>query len=174
MTLWKQGSIRCSRSCPASDHFLNPPASASAALLPIGTALVTEFAPRRIRATMIVMGVVGVALGGGLAGLVAAQFMSIYGSRARPTRPRRRCPEQTEPLAPRCACPPTSPISFSRIRLRGANDGEAAAAPCRPTRPSSGNATLRHHPDPHRKPLVTQATVTSIVVCQREGGADAL
>src|ERR1700674_1432054 len=43
------------------------------------------------------------------------------------------CPEQTEPLAPRCACPPTSPISFSRIRLRGANDGEAAAAPCRPT-----------------------------------------
>jgi MFS family permease len=52
-------------------------------VLPIGTALVTEFAPRRIRATMIVMGVVGVALGGGLAGLVAAQFMSIYGSRAR-------------------------------------------------------------------------------------------
>ena len=48
-------------------------------VLPIGTALVTEFAPRRIRATMIVMGVVGVALGGGLAGLVAAQFMSIYG-----------------------------------------------------------------------------------------------
>jgi len=48
-------------------------------VLPIGTALVTEFAPRRIRATMIVMGVVGVALGGGLAGLVAALFMSIYG-----------------------------------------------------------------------------------------------
>jgi hypothetical protein len=32
---------------------------------------------------MIVMAVVGVALGGGLAGLVAAQFTSIYGSRAR-------------------------------------------------------------------------------------------
>jgi hypothetical protein len=32
-------------------------------------------------------------------------------ARARPIRPRRRCPEQTEPLAPRCACPPTSPIS---------------------------------------------------------------
>jgi hypothetical protein len=42
-------------------------------VLPIGTALVTEFAPRRIRATMIVMGV-----------------------------PRRRCPERTEPLNRGC------------------------------------------------------------------------
>ncbi|WP_170149558.1 MFS transporter [Rhodoplanes roseus] len=41
-------------------------------VLAIGTALVAEFAPRRIRATMIVMGVVGVALGGGLGGLMAA------------------------------------------------------------------------------------------------------
>src|SRR6202040_484754 len=51
---WSKGGS----SCAASDHFLNPPASASAALLPIGTALVTEFALRRIRATLIVMGVV--------------------------------------------------------------------------------------------------------------------
>jgi hypothetical protein len=70
-----------------------------------------------IRTTVIVMAVVGVALRDGLAGLVAAQFMSIYGSRARPTRPRCRCPEQTEPLAPRCA-QPTSPISFSQIAGR--------------------------------------------------------
>ena len=86
-------------SCPASDHFWMP-ASASAACLPIGTALVTEFAPRRN----------------------SCRFMAR--ARENRTRPRRRCPEQTKPLAPRYACPPTSPISFSRIRLRGANDGE--------------------------------------------------
>jgi len=102
-------------SCPASDHFWIR--RHIGGVLPIGTALVTEFAPRRIRTTVIVMAVVGVALRDGLAGLVAAQFMSIYGSRARPTRPRCRCPEQTEPLAPRCA-QPTSPISFSQIAGR--------------------------------------------------------
>jgi len=86
----------------------------------VRTALVTEIAPRRIRATMIVMGVVGVALGGGSAGLVAAQFMSIYGSRARDQPARvRRCPEQTEPARAVYACQPTSPISFSRITARG-------------------------------------------------------
>jgi hypothetical protein len=113
MTLWKQGRPLFPF-LPGFGSFLDPPASAiGRARYPIRTALVTEFAPRHIRATMIVMGVMGVALGADLAGLVAVQFMSIYGSRARPTRPRRRCPEQTEPLAPRCACPPTSPIFFA-------------------------------------------------------------
>jgi MFS family permease len=83
MTLWKQGRPLFPF-LPGFGSFLDLPASASGrACCPIGTALVTEFAPRRIRATMIVMGVRGRSWGGGLAGLVAAQFMSIYGSRAR-------------------------------------------------------------------------------------------
>jgi MFS transporter, AAHS family, 4-hydroxybenzoate transporter len=48
-------------------------------VLGIVTALVSEFAPRRIRGTMVVMGVVGVALGGGIGGLVAAQLLGTYG-----------------------------------------------------------------------------------------------
>jgi hypothetical protein len=92
-------------SCPASDHFWIR--RHIGGVLPIGTALVTEFAPRRIRTTVIVMAVVGVALRDGLAGLVAAQFMSIYGSRARdqparaagaPSRPNR------SPRAPASRC----------------------------------------------------------------------
>lgn len=47
-------------------------------VLAIVTALVTEFAPRRIRATMIVMGVVGVALGGGLGGLIASLVLGKF------------------------------------------------------------------------------------------------
>jgi hypothetical protein len=74
MTLWKQGRPLFPF-LPGFGSFVDPPAIGIGGVLPIGTALVTEFAP-----TMIVMGVVGVALGGGLAGLVAAQFMSIYGS----------------------------------------------------------------------------------------------
>jgi AAHS family 4-hydroxybenzoate transporter-like MFS transporter len=48
-------------------------------VLGIVTALVSEFAPRRIRGTMVVMGVVGVALGGGIGGVLAAQLMGKYG-----------------------------------------------------------------------------------------------
>ena len=116
MTLWKQGASAVPVLARLRIIFGSAGIGIGRACCPIGTALVTEFAPRRIRATMIVM---GVALGGGLAGLVAAQFMSIYGSRARDhPAPRCLCPEQTEPLAPRCACQPTSPISFSQIAGR--------------------------------------------------------
>ena len=65
MTLWKQGAS----AVPVLARLRIIFGSAGigiGGMLPIGTALVTEFAPRRIRATMIVMGVVGVALGGGL------------------------------------------------------------------------------------------------------------
>ena len=48
-------------------------------VLPITVALNTEFAPRRIRATMTLLGFVGVALGGALGGLVASAFMGRYG-----------------------------------------------------------------------------------------------
>jgi AAHS family 4-hydroxybenzoate transporter-like MFS transporter len=41
-------------------------------------AFVAEFAPRRIRATMIVMGVVGVALGGGVGALIASHLLGLY------------------------------------------------------------------------------------------------
>jgi AAHS family 4-hydroxybenzoate transporter-like MFS transporter len=41
-------------------------------------AFVSEFAPRRIRATMIVMGVVGVALGGGVGALIASHLLGLY------------------------------------------------------------------------------------------------
>ena len=129
MTLWKQGASAVPVLARLRIIFGSAGIGIGRACCPIGTALVTEFAPRRIRATMIVMGVVGVALGGGLAGLVAAIHVDLWLARARPTSPRRRCPEQTEPLAPRCACQPTSPIANC-----GANDGEAAAAPRRPTR----------------------------------------
>jgi MFS family permease len=78
-------------------------------VLPIGTALVTEFAPRRIRATMIVMAVVGVALGAAWPGLVAAQFMSIYGSRAR-DRPARAAGAPCGPnRSPRVMSPDSKP-----------------------------------------------------------------
>jgi len=47
--------------------------------LPITVALNTEFAPRRIRASMTMLSFVGVALGGALGGLVASMFMGTYG-----------------------------------------------------------------------------------------------
>src|ERR1700674_5489471 len=101
MTLWKQGASAVPVLARLRIIFGSAGIGIGRACCLIGTALVTEFAPRRIRATMIVMGVVGVALGGGLAGLVAAQFMSIYGlARARPTRPRRRCPEADRTARP--------------------------------------------------------------------------
>jgi hypothetical protein len=96
------GGVRCSRSCPASDHLWIRRQSASAACCRSAQRSLPSLPP-----TMIVMGVVGVALGGGWPSLVAAQFMSIYGSRARePTRARRRCPEQTE-RSP-ASCRPTA------------------------------------------------------------------
>ena len=52
-----------------------------AGTLPIVVALNNEFAPRRIRATMVVMMFTGVTFGGGLPGLVAANFMGEYGWR---------------------------------------------------------------------------------------------
>jgi AAHS family 4-hydroxybenzoate transporter-like MFS transporter len=41
-------------------------------------AYVSEFAPRRIRSAMIVMGVVGVALGGGVGSVIAANLLGTY------------------------------------------------------------------------------------------------
>jgi MFS transporter, AAHS family, 4-hydroxybenzoate transporter len=47
-------------------------------MMPVAIALVSEFSPRRLRATMVVIGVVGTALGGGLAGLVAYILLDAY------------------------------------------------------------------------------------------------
>jgi AAHS family 4-hydroxybenzoate transporter-like MFS transporter len=41
-------------------------------------AYVSEFAPKRIRATMIVMGVVGLALGGGVGAIIASKLLATY------------------------------------------------------------------------------------------------
>ncbi len=134
MTFWKQGGIRCSRFLPGFGSFFESAGIGIGGVLPIGTALVTEFAPRRIRATMIVMGVVGVALGGGLAGLVAAQFMSIYGSRAR-DRPARAAGAPSRPnRSPRAA--PANRRRQSRIA------GRTMVRPPlrRADRPATGNA----------------------------------
>ena len=48
-------------------------------VLPITVALNTEFAPRRIRASMTMLSFVGVALGGALGGVVSSMFMGTYG-----------------------------------------------------------------------------------------------
>lgn len=48
-------------------------------VLPITVALNTEFAPRRIRASMTMLSFVGVALGGALGGVVASMFMGSCG-----------------------------------------------------------------------------------------------
>jgi AAHS family 4-hydroxybenzoate transporter-like MFS transporter len=50
-----------------------------AGVLPIAVALNNEFAPRRLRATMIVLMFCGVTFGGGLPGVVAANFMAEHG-----------------------------------------------------------------------------------------------
>ncbi len=50
-----------------------------AGVLPIATALVAEFAPRRMRATLFILMFSGVTFGGGVPGLVAAQYMGTYG-----------------------------------------------------------------------------------------------
>ena len=82
------GGVRCSRSCPASDHFWIRRHRHRRRAADRDGARYRVCSPSHPRA-------------GRMAGLVAAQFMSIYGSRARPTRPRRRCHERTEPLVPR-------------------------------------------------------------------------
>jgi MFS transporter, AAHS family, 4-hydroxybenzoate transporter len=48
-------------------------------VLPITTALINEYAPRRMRATLFVLMFSGVTFGGGLPGLVAAKLMGTYG-----------------------------------------------------------------------------------------------
>ena len=48
-------------------------------VLPITTALVNEYSPRRVRATLFVLMFSGVTFGGGLPGIVAAKFMGTYG-----------------------------------------------------------------------------------------------
>ena len=50
-----------------------------AGVLPIATALVAEFAPRRIRATLFILMFSGVTFGGGIPGLVAAKYMGTHG-----------------------------------------------------------------------------------------------
>jgi hypothetical protein len=45
---FSKSGVRCSCSCPASDHF-GSAGIGIGGVQPIGTALVTEFAPRRIR-----------------------------------------------------------------------------------------------------------------------------
>jgi AAHS family 4-hydroxybenzoate transporter-like MFS transporter len=50
-----------------------------AGVLPIATALVAEFAPRRMRATLFVIMFSGVTFGGGVPGLIAKAYMPIYG-----------------------------------------------------------------------------------------------
>ena len=62
MTLWKQGASAVPVLARLRVIFGSAGIGIGRACCPIGTALVTEFAPRRIRATKIVMGVVGVAL----------------------------------------------------------------------------------------------------------------
>ncbi len=50
-----------------------------AGVLPIATALVAEFAPRRMRATLFILMFSGVTFGGGVPGIVAAKYMGTYG-----------------------------------------------------------------------------------------------
>jgi AAHS family 4-hydroxybenzoate transporter-like MFS transporter len=50
-----------------------------AGVLPIATALVAEFAPRRMRATLFILMFSGVTFGGGVPGIVAARYMATEG-----------------------------------------------------------------------------------------------
>ena len=50
-----------------------------AGVLPIATALVAEYAPRRMRATLFIIMFSGVTFGGGVPGIVAAKFMATHG-----------------------------------------------------------------------------------------------
>jgi MFS transporter, AAHS family, 4-hydroxybenzoate transporter len=48
-------------------------------ILPITVALINEYAPRRVRATLFVLMFSGITFGGGLPGIVAAKYMATYG-----------------------------------------------------------------------------------------------
>jgi AAHS family 4-hydroxybenzoate transporter-like MFS transporter len=48
-------------------------------VLPITIALINEYAPRRLRATLFVLMFSGITFGGGLPGLIAARYMAAYG-----------------------------------------------------------------------------------------------
>lgn len=50
-----------------------------AGVLPIATALINEYAPRRLRATLFILMFSGITFGGGLPGIVAAKYMGTYG-----------------------------------------------------------------------------------------------
>jgi len=54
---------------------------ALAGTLPITVSLINEFAPKRARATMVILMFTGVTFGGGLPGLIAAKFMGEHGWR---------------------------------------------------------------------------------------------
>jgi hypothetical protein len=121
---------------PGFGLFVDPPTIGIGGVLPIGTALVTE-----LLRTMIVMAFVGVALGGGLAGLIAAQFMSIYGSRARPTCSRAAGLPRADRTARPTSCRPTAnrPCLHHRIhkiirsRAKNGNSGRPCfqrSSPC--------------------------------------------
>ena len=50
-----------------------------AGVLPIATALINEYAPRRMRATLFILMFSGITFGGGIPGIVAAKYMGTYG-----------------------------------------------------------------------------------------------
>ena len=52
-----------------------------AGVLPIATALVNEYAPRRLRATLFILMFSGVTFGGGLPGVIASRYMATEGWR---------------------------------------------------------------------------------------------
>jgi MFS transporter, AAHS family, 4-hydroxybenzoate transporter len=54
---------------------------ALAGTLPIMVSLINEFAPKKARATMVILMFSGVTFGGGLPGLIAAKYMAVYGWR---------------------------------------------------------------------------------------------
>src|SRR5580692_6609941 len=54
---------------------------ALAGTLPIMVSLINEFAPKKARATMVILMFSGVTFGGGLPGLIAAKFMAVHGWR---------------------------------------------------------------------------------------------
>ena len=127
MTLWKQGRPLFPF-LPGFGSFVDPPAVGIGGVLPIGTVLVTEFAP-----TMIVMGIVGRSAGGPWPASLPRKFMSIYGSRARdrparaagaPSRPNRFAPRHVARHKSALSAPPDPKMIRSRARTG------TAVAPC--------------------------------------------
>src|ERR1700733_10232666 len=54
---------------------------ALAGTLPIMVSLINEFAPKKARATMVILMFTGVTFGGGLPGIIAAKYMALHGWR---------------------------------------------------------------------------------------------